>query len=93
VVNCESCREDLKKGLFHGNRDWKSCPRCSTDNGRQHVYYPYPDDFGTTDKRKSGPNPDGPQSYCLACRDRGQMSSRRLLCSTVQNALAGRGRR
>lgn len=56
-----ACHDDLRKGIFKGNRDWKSCPDCSAARG-EHVFRPYPDDFGTTDKRSSDTNPDGPQS-------------------------------
>jgi hypothetical protein len=65
-MNCTHCDRPLNEGQFHGNL--KSCPRCSTRNGQEHVFYPFPDAFGITEKRASGKRPDGPQSYCVPCR-------------------------
>ena len=40
-MNCTHCSRPLNEGQFHGNL--KSCPRCSTRNGQEHVFYPFPD--------------------------------------------------
>jgi hypothetical protein len=92
MANCIACRDALGKSLFAGNREWKSCPKCSSDTAEhdcEHVYYPYPEDFGTTDERASKPNPDGPQSYCIECRERGSRSGKMLRCSFIQAARKG----
>ncbi len=89
MEDCSGCGQTLRKSIFVGGRGWKSCPNCSGENGHEHVYYPYPDDFGTTDERASEANPDGPQSYCLECRGRGTLSGKRRLCKAVQAALSG----
>jgi len=47
-MNFTHCNKPLNEGLFHGNL--KSCPNCSTRNGQEHVFYPYPEAFGTTPK-------------------------------------------
>lgn len=86
---CPACHDELRKGIFKGNRDWKSCPDCSAAKG-EHVFRPYPVDFGTTDKRWSNANQDGPQSYCTACRGRGSVSGKTLKCSTIEKYLSGR---
>ena len=65
-MNCSHCNRPLNEGQFH--EDLKSCPNCSTKNGHEHVFYQYPEAFGTTPKRASSRRPDGPQSHCVACR-------------------------
>ena len=65
-MNCTHCNEPLNVGQFHGVL--KSCPNCSTQNGQEHVFYQYPEAFGSTPKRASSIRPDGPQSHCVACR-------------------------
>lgn len=86
---CPACGAGLRKGVFVSGRAWKSCPECSGARG-EHVYRTYPDDFGTTEARSSDPNPDGPQSYCNACRGRGSVSGKQLQCSNVQEILRRR---
>lgn len=68
MVQCANCREPLNHGQWNPNETLKSCPKCSSDNGREHVFYAYPDEFGVTDLRASREHPEGPQSYCSACR-------------------------
>ena len=67
-MKCQHCQDVLNKAQFRSNREMKSCPNCSKSNGEYHVYYPYPEAFGTTEKRVTANNPDGPQSYCTDCR-------------------------
>ena len=58
----------------------------SKNNEREHVYYKYPDKFGTTDKRITKTNPDGAQSYCVDCRGGSNISnnSDSRLCSELE---------
>lgn len=71
-VLCKHCGKPLKKAQnkhdANGNK-FKSCPKCSQDNGDIHIYYKYPDYFGTSEKRVTKQHPDGPQSYCQNCRE------------------------
>lgn len=67
-MNCKNCSDPLNKGIFNSDRTKKTCPSCSQRNGSMHVFYDYPDAFGTTEKRATSKNPDGPQSYCTSCR-------------------------
>lgn len=68
---CRYCGRPLNESQFiedeNGNT-FKSCPKCSTIDGGEHIYYQYPFYFGTTEKRISEQHPDGPQSYCQKCR-------------------------
>lgn len=89
METCPACHGELRKGVFAGGRQWKTCPECSAARG-EHVFRRYPEDFGTTDRRASGTNPDGPQSYCQACRGRGQVSGNMMRCSKIQAFLKGR---
>jgi len=70
MSNCKHCGLPLNQSQFKSkdNQDYKSCPYCSKIDGEEHIYYEYPDTFGTTDKRASSNYPDGPQSYCRFCR-------------------------
>jgi len=78
---CKLCQRPLNEAQWRIIDQYKSCPRCSTENGEEHVYYKYPDDFGTTDKRSTTKHPEGAQSYCVKCRDRGKLSSEEKFCS------------
>src|SRR5262245_29447206 len=53
-VLCAHCQKPLSRARFSAGRDWKSCPRCSTTNGSEHVFWPYPADFRETDARATG---------------------------------------
>lgn len=66
---CKYCGELLNKSQYKGN--YKSCPKCSENDGLEHIFYSYPATFGTTPKRASSVQPDGPQSYCVRCRGSG----------------------
>jgi len=71
MPNCTHCNKPLNRSVYKTDAtgaEFKSCPRCSTNNGAEHVFHPYPDAFGTTDRRTSGAHPEGPQSYCASCR-------------------------
>lgn len=84
--NCKYCDKPLNKSQWRKNGEYKSCPKCSKNNEREHVYYKYPDKFGTTDKRITKTNPDGAQSYCVDCRGGSNISnnSDSRLCSEFE---------
>lgn len=67
-MNCKFCGKLLNTSQYLLDGKYKSCPRCSTINGEEHVFFPYPNEFGTTEKRESINHPDGPQSYCTSHR-------------------------
>ena len=62
------CGQPLRRAQWAGKYIWKSCPGCSQAHGKEHVFYRYPDKFGTTPQRATGQHPEGPQSYCQRCR-------------------------
>lgn len=68
MSNCHHCGELLKKSQYRNNKTYKSCPHCSTLDGEEHIYYKYPESFGTTILRVTPNVPDGAQSYCTRCR-------------------------
>ncbi len=79
-MNCKHCGKPLNETQYHENL--KSCPNCSVKNGTEHVFYSYPEAFGTTSLRATSNRPDGPQSYCTACRGgQEQMDFSPILCS------------
>jgi phage FluMu protein Com len=82
---CTHCRKLLAASQYREGRTWKSCPRCSAREG-EHVFYRYPEEFGTSDQRVSAETPDGAQSHCLACRHgrRPQLANIRL-CSAFSS--------
>jgi len=56
-----------KKDLTTGQK-YKSCGHCTEANGTEHVFHPYPAQYGRTPARVTAKNPDGNQSYCIDCR-------------------------
>lgn len=78
---CIICGEPLKEAQWRNKNQYKSCPRCSTNNGKEHVYYKFPDAFGTTERRKTYNHPEGPQSYCVSCRSRSESTANKIFCS------------
>ncbi len=82
-MDCTNCHRPLKESVYNANRTKKSCPKCSQDNGSEHVFYDYPSAFGTTAKRANRSNPDGPQSYCTACRGSKNITHTQHTCSQV----------
>lgn len=83
TATCIACKRRLNRSQYSEDRKLKSCPRCSTKDGREHIFYDYPDAFGQTDARVSETTPDGAQSYCATCRtnDEPVFGSRR--CSSI----------
>lgn len=80
---CSHCGRPLNRSYYTPDRRLKSCPNCSTDTGStQHVFYDHPRAFGTTDARSNDKTPDGVQSYCLECRERGHVTGR-VLCDAA----------
>lgn len=67
MKRCIHCGKPLKDSQYSDDKCYKSCPKCSVDDGEEHIFYPM-DDFGTTPKRRTSVHPDGPQSYCQECR-------------------------
>ena len=78
---CPHCDEPLNDS--QDEQGWKSCPECSVDNG-EHVFRPL-SDFGHTETRGTGHEPDGVQSWCSSCRGRGEGSGRQKDCSDMDD--------
>lgn len=81
-MGCACCGSKLNSGMltkidFKTGQKFKSCPHCSAANGGEHVFHPYPAQFGKTPARVTARNPDGHQSYCIDCRglDKGIVST------------------
>jgi hypothetical protein len=66
---CEHCGRPLRRSQYSGDGFQKSCPRCSANDGAQHVYYVTPDAFGTSEKRENDKTTSGVQSHCYVCRE------------------------
>ena len=86
-MTCQNCSQALSVGQWSNDEAWKSCPRCSQEDGAQHVFHGFPGDYGKTTKRSSAAHPDGPQSHCNACRGRGVTTSTRACSEVVRGAL------
>ena len=81
---CAHCQKLLNRARFSAAHDWKSCPNCSTTNGSEHVFWPYPTHFGETEVRAKGKNPGGLQSHCNDCRrEKNPPSGAGTLCSKL----------
>jgi phage FluMu protein Com len=81
-MNCTHCNNPLNESQTHGRL--KSCPQCSSQNGHEHVFYPFPSAFGTSTKRITKNHPAGDQSYCYACRGGKDSPYSPILCSQKQ---------
>lgn len=81
---CKVCGKLLSSSQYSLDKKYKSCPRCSQENGDEHVYYEYPECFGTTLKRSSSNSPEGAQSYCESCRFDKEYNEEKLLCSEIK---------
>jgi phage FluMu protein Com len=79
-MNCEHCGKPLNQSQYNATESLKSCPSCSTIDGHQHVYYEYPEQFGTTELRSTAPHPEGPQSHCNACRAQSPEAPDQIIC-------------
>lgn len=67
-MHCRHCGEPLNQSQYAQGRTLKSCPKCSTEDGKEHIFYSYPVAFGKSEKRASASIPDGAQSWCTLCR-------------------------
>ena len=67
-MNCKFCGKPLHESQYSNDGAFKSCPRCSTADGEEHIFFPYPSTFGYTSKRSTSVHKDGPQSYCVPHR-------------------------
>ncbi len=52
-MSCNFCGGRLNNGMLRkqepgSGRKFKSCPNCSTTHGEEHIFHPYPTDFGNT---------------------------------------------
>ncbi len=65
---CKHCGKPLNSSQYAQSGDLKSCPKCSVEDGEEHIFYPYPRAFGQSEKRTSVSTPDGAQSWCALCR-------------------------
>ena len=68
MKNCKHCGKPLNQSQYRHNKQYKSCPACSVADGEEHIFYSYPDAFGTTLLRSTQGSPEGAQSYCRICR-------------------------
>ena len=82
-MDCRHCKRPLSESQYRLSKAFKSCPGCSTKDGEEHVYYRYPDKFGTTDLRSSTTHPEGPQSHCSECRSDLAFTPNGFLCHEV----------
>lgn len=65
---CKHCGKALNQSQYAQDGTLKSCPKCSTEDGAEHIFYFYPGAFGQSQKRISTKIPDGAQSWCALCR-------------------------
>lgn len=84
VKCCIICGQPLNKSQYSDDHQYKSCPKCSVNNGNEHVYYKYPESFGTTPLRSTSNNPEGPQSYCTPCRGSELSHAEKVFCSELK---------
>ena len=80
---CEICGKPLNESQYSNDKRYKSCPKCSTKNGKQHVYYTYPESFGVTNTRTTKNSPEGAQSYCTSCRGNNVNCFPQILCKDI----------
>ncbi|SHJ93058.1 hypothetical protein [Paramaledivibacter caminithermalis] len=81
---CRVCNKPLHESqrLTHNGIKIKSCPKCSTLNGKEHVYYEE-HVFGFTDERITHNNTDGIQSYCAPCRSDKLNTIHGIMCNQI----------
>lgn len=68
MEKCKHCEQPISESQYKKDKQYKSCPGCSFEDGQEHIYYLYPDEFGITPLRSSQKSPEGAQSYCRSCR-------------------------
>jgi hypothetical protein len=72
---CSACGTALNRSRRSRDGHWKSCPECSVRDGVDHVFWPFPENFGVSQARVSGEDAEGAQSHCGRCRNRGASNS------------------
>ena len=88
---CEVCGAPLNRSRRSHDGQWKSCPECSVRDGVQHVFWPFPENFGVSEARVSGEDAEGAQSHCSSCRSRGASNSgERRSCGQFEGMLEPR---
>lgn len=65
---CITCAEALARARRSADEQWKSCPNCSLEDGREHIFYRYPDDFGDTQMTAGEADAGAGDGWCAACR-------------------------
>lgn len=65
---CGVCGKTLDKSRRSFDGAWKACVRCSTNDGTEHIFYPYPGGFSDTDPHASEDDSASIGSDCLWCR-------------------------
>ena len=84
-MKCDVCNRELNLTQWSADESLKSCPGCSKSNGAQHVFFKYPEKFGTTSARSTPLHPEGPQSYCSDCRAESKVNlSNAVYCQDVK---------
>lgn len=62
---CRKCRMKFSRIRYAVTGDWRSCARCSANDGVQHVYRKYPESFAARVAGDGGAE----QARCQACRN------------------------
>lgn len=84
-MNCIICHRPLHESQYANEHTLKSCPRCSMQNGEEHIYWDYPSAYGTSDRRRTVRHSEGPQSYCTPHRgNEGICREGGIRCSEVE---------
>jgi hypothetical protein len=86
---CEHCGQSLGKSVYAANDTLRSCPKCSTRDGHEHVYYDNPAGFGEADAGARKPA-TGVKTHCRACRFQEPLKPR-ARCTDLQQATATSG--
>lgn len=83
-ARCAHCDQLLKRSQHRNDGTLKSCPRCSAFEG-EHVFYPYPQAFGSTG---NAADPARDQNDCSACRANARLPhSGGIHCSTFSDSV------
>ena len=81
-IRCKNCLKPLEIAQYSLDGELKSCPKCSTDNGVEHIFYKF-NDFGYTEHRVTLNNSKGIQSWCSVCRGRSTSIQTGTKCSSI----------
>jgi hypothetical protein len=83
TASCIHCKQPLNRSQYSEGKRMKSCPKCSSSDGAEHIFYEYPVAFGQSEARVSEGTPDGAQSYCSTCRTNDDPVHAARRCSTI----------